>query len=572
MNPFGKYISLIVLLVLIIPLIGGCRDNIRISEILGGESGSESETAEEPEPDPEELWLRLWTEIDHRDYYTAGETLAEVEALPDAQDHTLKYARAFLLGRTGQHDDSLEILNELNPSKFQPSILVLRGITLVSMHRLDEARSDMEMAESSSFYQPAYVLYVLWTLDHMEGKFESAREIEDILRRHFGTDSDAARVIFEAALLRRDFASAGQALERETLLPPDDVLGRSPDPHYWPLILMDRARLAYTLGDLDRAIDILEGITREYPNTTSAWPTLTWLGHISGRIDEAELWALEGLLRSGGIDTLHELNIEIPEQFADLDVSRFVPVYNSAAKLLILLGHCYLGNGDVDRALDCADRAIDLCRYEEGAYYLKGRAYEVTGDIESALETLAEGIRTAPEDERLPLRYVILANRRPDLLNENLPDPAEIRDEILNLLEARHSEYPVDPDTAEMLAELVQHEDVGRAVELLAIAYETVPTRLDFALDYAAVLAETGEVDRAKEILNDLPLPPDLPWLHDLYCRAAIAGSADLIDLADWATDIMDPDNGFAPYLDTVARSAREAIVDVEKSESAEPE
>jgi tetratricopeptide (TPR) repeat protein len=414
------------------------------------------------------------------------------------------------------------------------------------------------VAERTGAYD-ADTLFMLRDIALELGKLDEARALESDLQTYHGLDPNGVIAAYGRAMLDRDLVSAAEALDRLVSLPMEGEAGEDVSAHYSPSILHGRAEIAMAQGEVDRAAEILRGIAASDPHATSVWPALAWLALQTGRMADARTWAIEGLIYCSAEEVIDDLRIAVPDSLKDVEKPTRLLRRAETAHLLVVLGYVALSTGGTDEALKYCGKALEMNPYNEDAFLLKARALELSGDTEEAVHVVVQGLRTAPEDDGLAMRHVILARHAPGTLGPTDPDPDSVLEDLLEECRGRHEMFPADPESAYMLARLFMLSGEEGAGELLEYAYKTEPHMTAYSLCYAAHLAETGDLEGALGVVESAGLAPDLLWLYDSYYRVGETESKAFLDFTDRVWDRMDPERRFAPVLDPLRNAAEVA-------------
>ncbi len=546
-----------ILLVLILALIGCSAQQAdvgdRLDELLGREPIA-NETEEDRWESAYEVSYALVAAINDRDYIAAFELLDILKEHPQRDQFWTRYIEAFIYCRLGRFDETLQILNELRPTSYNTGALELRGICYVSMNRLTEARRDFEDIDLTFPGGNSTALWNLWQISLSLGDFERAAEIERVLGERNTLDTRDMLATFDRAILNRDFVEAESAVERLPNLPTtiDDPFAD----FYDPTVLQARAQLEIARGEIDLGIEIMERIPGEIPGVTFTWPELPSLGLTIGRYDDAEFWAIKGILLSGGLEILEELEIDIPGSLDEYrSISRLL-AHAETASLLASLGYVALNRGETDQALRFADKAIEMNPYETNAHLLMSSAHEIEGNFSEAADAAATGLLTAPYDMAVVVNYVRLAQRAPMALGPTDPDPGEVLTEILERSRDRYEIFPLDYMTQYNLA-MTMHLAGEDGWEIyIGEALETWPFSINFQMEYIVSLALNGDLPGARVLYGNFDVPANLPWLVELYNRVIDTGSSDLLDFTSWLRSEWDPSGAYNPFLDAIAETA----------------
>jgi len=508
-----------------------------------------STSSEENAVDPDTLVLQAADAINSRDYAAAITALETLKAHPEHDYYWATFAEAYLDNRLGRYDEALSLVNSLSPGPFHTDLLKLRAEIYFNTHRLDQAAGDLETIALGGMGPDSLVLYMLWSVDMEEGKVDRIREIEAQLEGRGSLDENDMFALCERAILRRDFVTANQALDRLPNLP--STIDNPLSSFYDPSVLMSRARIFFEQGETERALEILSGIRDEYPRVTSGYPVAAEYALTLGRFDDARNEAIEGIVQSGGRDYLTQLGISVLQMPTNADSPQGPLRRCEVADLLVVVGRTALATGGVDEAIRCAEKALELNPYQVGACILKSIALETQNDVAGAIGAVALGMRLAPCNDEAAVRYVTLAKRAPHAVGPADPDWERVLEELLERTRGVHELYPDDPGGAYVLARALSLAGDESSNELLHRAHEASPFRWDIALDYAASDAERGDVERARRILQNFRIPIDLAALVELENRVGETGSEGLAEFLSWLRSEMDPEGRFSPVLDT---------------------
>jgi Tfp pilus assembly protein PilF len=215
-----------------------------------------------------------------------------------------------------------------------------------------------------------------------------------------------------------------------------------------------------------------------------------------GRFDEAMAELDAGELHRGDSDevALERLVCEALQGDTDAAVSRaqtrwaaeparFVPLMTALAG-----GH--LLNCDPVEALKCAEQALKLAPQDPEALFYRGRARQVLGHLDSALEDYRQAMEVAPPGRELRLRLA-------ETLSQ-LGYPVE----AVEHLEALRHEFPQNTDVLLALArcriDLAESDEARRLLEELLTYKGDHPAAL---LELASLLIRQGRAADAKRYL-----------------------------------------------------------------------
>jgi len=519
----------------------------RINDFLNPGS-SRTTSSGELLPDVYSLSQEVVESINTRDYGAALEALEALRQHPNHVRHWASYIEAFIYNRLGLYDDALDILNGLNPSPYESNLLELRGFNLNSMNRLDDSMRDFESIDLINPGNSSVALGMMWRIAIGQGNYNRVIELEETLEARSVKDAHDMLAAVTRFIMERDFAAAEETIARIPSLP--SVIENPNAAFYDTSILLTRADLLSDKGETDRAIEILIELPNTIPNVTGSWPMLAYLGLALGRFDDARVWAIEGIILSSGMDILDQLEIDIPGSLGDIEAPSGPLRHEETGTLLVQLGFTYLAEGNLDMAMNCAEKALRVNPYEESAYGLLSGTSEIRGDIDSAVSYVVTGLRNAPYDKELALRYVKLADEAPMALGPNDPDPVSVLAGLTTRTTGLYDLYPDYHKAIYTLARLYRFTGEDDSLILFRKASETCPWNVDLSLDYAASLAEAGETESARSITVNLDPEPYLPWLFEIHKRAVEMESVTLWEFATWAREFMDPENRFAEWLD----------------------
>lgn len=487
--------------------------------------------------------------INKRDYQGAMENLERYESSGYYDTMWARQTEASIHSRLGNYDRALEILNELGPDMYMTEALELRAEILVSMHRLDESRQDLEQAALASGDQrDAHTLYRLWTIALTEGNAEEIRKLEAEMDSRPKSDVYDMYGIYYRAVMDRDFDTARQALDRIHNLPSttEEMIAT-----YWdPYLILWRAQLLFEQGEVDRSLEMLEHMGDEYPRTTDQYPIIAFYSLECGRYDYALEAAMKGLIYLGEERFLDDLDPPVPDDIRDIQPLSGPQRSEDIAELLVTLSQLLIADGDVRGSMECARRAIELNPYSEGGYILASTALEISGDIDGAIETASRGLEMTPYSSAMCTKYIWFAKRYPSRIDADDPDPETVVAETIDIIGGFLDVYPRSPETAYFMGRLLQVAGEEGRLQYLETAWRESPVQWQYGLAYAAGLAETGQLEDAYEVIDDMELPTDLSWLFELSARAERIQSTELAEFVDHLRERMDPDNRFADFLD----------------------
>jgi tetratricopeptide (TPR) repeat protein len=552
MNPFHKYLIPILFLLLIHT---GCNNLTKPSQFTPDEPNLGDIQLRQAE-----LIEQYMDALTDWDYAAAQEAIDELRELPLDIDITYDFSQAFLDLRLGRYDDALELVERMEPDIYTSDLLQLRAEIYMKMHRLDEARSDLLNFLEARPGDRAYIYFLLREIALAEGDVEKAGELENLLFDNYPIHRYSLFTEFYKAIRERDFRSADEVLERLSTSRMLDETGQDETDYYSIYILFGRADLAYRQGQYDRAVEIYKGISELRPLAASVWQILAMLGLVYGNIADARQWSIEGIVRSGGAEILGEIGIEIPLDLQDPDPDPGPLRNDNVGVLLTYLGQISLMGGAFDRALACAECAIEVNPYATGAYSLKSRALEMMDDPAGAVDALIAGLRLNPSSDVLVCGYARLYEDARYVLPPTAPDPALLLENILVVNRNLYEAWPMNAEDACNLALVLDASGEESGCDLFREAHEIMPERFDYASSYAWCLADYGDSDGAILILENFEIPLDLPWLIGLYGHAEDETNQGSFKLADWVRGQVDPYGVYDELLDPHADAARNAV------------
>jgi tetratricopeptide (TPR) repeat protein len=519
-----------------------------------------------------ELIQQYMDSVSDWDYESAQEAIDELEKMNMELGYPIGFYRVFLLLRLGRYDEALEMVNTFEPTLYNTDYLQLRAEIYRDMHRLDDARTDLENIRLVAPAEIPYVLFLLRNIEIMSGNPDKAGEMEKLLGDRYPLDRYTRFCTLYKALQERDFRVAEEILNRMSSTRILDETGEDLTAFYAPYVLFGRAEMAFDQGDVDRAVDILTAMPDSYPLITTVWTQLSYAGLAYGRFDDARAWSIEGIVRCGGLDKLRELRIDVPESAADYEPQPELLRCDDAAYLFGVLGNVYLMEGDFDMAIACAGTAKGINPYETGAYTTESLALELKDDYIGAIGAAVAGLTKNPYDDTLARIYARQAESAPQAVPPDAPSPESLLDARLEANRRLYEAYPQNPDCACSLASILESLDMDGACELYRESYEELPQRIEIAMSYAGCLASSGDVDSALAVADNFSLHLDLPWLADMYRNAESSGNEGILAFADRIRERVDPDGEFDSLLDPLAENARSAVESAAAIENVESE
>jgi len=486
------------------------------------------------EEDTQDIAVEL---MNARDFESALEILDVLERYPDHDERWVSYARAHIDYALGNFDSALRILNEIDPGPYEYTKLELRSLTYKAMSYYDEAYRDAEAVLVTRPWYPAG-MHLRWSLDIKIGKFDRAREIEEIIdsvESERGVDTQLLLALFDRKIYERDFDTAEELLDRIPGLP--STIADETSSFYHPGLQLTRARLAIGRRESERAARILTEISLQYPDYTVNWPLLTWLGVTLGWYDRAEMWAMEGIIRCGGGDgknILSELDMEIPASLENIQPASGPMRRDEIGDLLVNLAHIELTKGNLTQTESIIEKAVEINPYEQESWFIASLMHEINGDAEAAFDSAVDGLIESQWDYGLATRYLELAERYPSEISANDPDIDFITSDFLEMARGFNEMFPDDPNGQYRYANLLRITDDPGSIEYFRQAYETWPENVEYTYAYAAALAESDDPGTAVEILSSLETIENLPWNTEIRIRAAETGSPELSQLFGW--------------------------------------
>lgn len=504
-------------------------------------------------------WEEFYDSAYCGDYAKAEELLNELKSSRSQQQSWLLYAEAYLDQCLGRYDQALSTLDRLLQQEYRGDFYYLRGEVLQEMHRLSEARDDFDRARRTGASHMDRVLYNLWTIDMTQGRVEDAEVTYDSLQRLYPNEPSALEAAFRLALMNREFEEAQDAVNRYKRCPAAAAADGEIRSIWDTAVLGLLVELAVAENEIDQAFDFVEQMKSADERRTYYCVWKAWTGISTCRWEEARLGAIEGLMRVAGREMLEQVGVDVPVSLSGLAPSEGPLNHRHSSSFLSYLADVSLAEGDLDLSMACVEKAVDSNSYCPYALLTKVSLLELMGRPEEALESAAEAVGTAPDEYSPAWRYVRLARRYPDLVPTNAPSPELTSEALLQRLQALHERFPEDPTTAYLLARFLDETDHQPTRDLYESAYRFAPYNIDSALNLAESSALAGDLEGAIQLLEAHQMVPYFPGLARMYIRAEEKSSSDLLCLADWVRERMDPDNNWAENLDPFVEDAREA-------------
>ena len=442
-----------------------------------------------------------------------------VEAHPEDPTFKLRLVRALIMG--GRYDKAQEVIDGLEHEGRLPSPegKVLQATVLAGLGQVDEAdaiyRSVLKrmpdndesllglarvMASKKRFDQAS--AFVEKALAHDPGNIDA-----QLLKANlalFQNRFKEALAAFEAAWgggsddnvlrsiqARFGMVSALLSLGRsEDALPHVDALIKRlpnhPMPHYW------RARIAYSQGDLEFAVDELLQVIRIQPDHPPANLLLGSIYYKRGNLAQAEHY-LQKYVAAVPEDTQPRkllaairLRLKTPDM-ALRTLDPLLAVETQDPQLLALAGDAALRKGDVETGVRYLKEALDLDPANPAVRTELGMAYLSRGDTGSAISEL-KGVVAKGDKETRAQSLLVMAHLR----GRDFDKARQVVHEMI----AKGKR----PALAYSLAALVARAQ-GRlddAANAYAKALEADPKYIPALLDFARLDSQRGRLAEAR--------------------------------------------------------------------------
>lgn len=351
-----------------------------------------------------------------------------------------------------------------------------------------------------------------------------ARDFSHAIRRLPGRAEagGAPRLRLEARLLALagDADPARERIERASVL--DDSGPEGPLALAHVLIATGRAKEAET---------ILLDLVQIHPKLGSAWSGLALAYYASERLDLAGECLRKVLsFWPGQLDALTLLDeIEFERTTVENLIEEcrtVIAEHPNWPDWHFRMGLLELQIGAVDRALDCFDEALAVNPEYRACLYQRASLRLLTGDMEGALGDFrhaaslqqgldadqigaAESLVAQGRTEEAARTYECLLRLEPDLAGKHIETGRRFLDEGLTDLAQREigaalSLKPGYPDAHFIMARIHRTQGLRRAVESLDRALALNPQFLEAAVLLAESLADLGDLERARQVLEGL--------------------------------------------------------------------
>jgi len=513
-----------------------------------------------PQAEPEEpqnayeMGLELVNTINTRQYEKALGQIEEYRDFPDHHNFWASTSEAYIRYCTGDYDDALDILNEIRIGPFNSDAMLLRGSIYYEMNMLGEAWQDYSTVLMERLVDKSRIRYMMLPIAVSWGAKDDIRDTQ--LNSTYKPPSSIYDyfLLYDLAILERDFTSAVQAIDLASDLPPslDDPDGL----YFTPVLLSLKANAFHHDGQVDRAVTIYENIIDEFPLYIKAAKELTGIALETGDPDHTQLRATELLVRSGAAGIIDEFGLTAPENETESISTSGVLLRSESAYALSVLSAVALGEGNTSLSIRFAEKAIETEPFYTGSYLQLAMSHETNGDFNSAMSAMVSGIVIAPEDDGLLQHYLMLCELYPLLVSPGYPDPDAVREDLNSRLTVRYSVFPNDPSTATEYGHFRQFRNDPACVDAFRTAYEEEPFNVHYVFYYTAAIAEfggdnnDGDPDAAITLIEENDVPRNLQNLIYLYERLELNGSENLRRFTTWYRERTDPDGSFDPYLE----------------------
>lgn len=212
-------------------------------------------------------------------------------------------------------------------------------------------------------------------------------------------------MLLEARLL----VANGRIEEAEALY--DEVLQEQP---YNVRARIGLAELSAAQGSPDRADSMLQEAVRLEPANRKTLLSLAVLAEYRGQYDEAQRYierALENHPRDASVQTLAAEHYLARGQLerAAMHIESAAQLNPDSSRVLLLQAEIALERGRYEEAIRAADAMLSQNRSSRRAWYIRAVAHEKLGEFQESARSFMLGLRAAPSDEALRLRYEEMA-------------------------------------------------------------------------------------------------------------------------------------------------------------------
>lgn len=427
---------------------------------------------------------------------------AEIERLN--QEAAAKTAAGDLNGALTLYEESV---------RTQPNFTALleRARILYSQEELNDAIASFGAAvqvsatvEDETEVLPAYLEMGQAYLD-LE-KFNEALQVFTAAQR-IKDQSRNPVILYNLGLATTEFALNQQYAtpqsRQEQLLQGLDYFDKAlrVDPNYADA-LYERGTTHVLLSEIDKALEDFQLAVRFDPQNTDA---LAQLGFVSSQRGQVEAGKRKGKSAKiaydfeRSIDALSKwldlvpAELEVDEDDPDAIRRENVLLYRSAA--FIALGNEQQSSAFYQRAIEDADTAIEIDEEKPDAFFQKGLALRMLGDLQGAVDVLSEAVELAPGNPEPLLRRGIIHYR--------LQDFQLARADFENAL--RFAPRGVNPRASFWLG-LCQQQDseLNKAVINYSNAIRYQPNYINAYLNRGIVHMQQARYDRATRDFNQV--------------------------------------------------------------------
>ena len=441
------------------------------------------------------------------------------QAHPDDAGLKLRLVRALVMG--GHNDKAGEILDDLVKQGRlpHPEGDVLRATVLAGLDRVDEAeglyRSVLErepdndeatlglarvLASKKHFSEASELVgkvlarhpeqtdarLLQGNLDLFQNRFDEALEAFRAAWRN-GQDPNVLRSIQARFGIVEALLSLGR--EQDALTHVDALIKRLPNhpmPHYW------RARIAYTQGDMGRALDELLQVVRVQPDHPQSNQLLGAIYYKQGNLVQAEHYLQKYVavvpadIPSRKLLAAVRLRLKTP----DLALKTLDPLLSDEKQdpqLLALAGNAALHKGDVAAGVRYLKKALALDPDNPGLRTELGMAYLSRGDTGSAITEL-KGVVAKGDKEARAQTLLVLAHLRDRHFGK-------ARQVVQGMIDKGDH-----PALAQSLLALVARAQgrLDEAANAYTRALEADPKYIPALLDFARLESQRGRLSEAR--------------------------------------------------------------------------
>lgn len=492
-----------------------------------------STSADDVEKTSDEIITEIIDHVDNREYDLAMDAIEELDRMEESYTpYKVNYYKAYVEFSTGNLDSALALLNSLNPGRFDSEVLILRGNVYDAMNMPYRAKADYEDSLLANREFADMIRLSLWDTGLILGDADMLRQVEGSL-----FESETPTDFYSTLALVKRHRLNGENHEAESLV---DTIQALPDfqgrnegyflRHMW----REKAEIVFNEGDYDRAISLLDSAADYFPNDPSAWPLMGSFANQTGHRDDAWQFSLMGLARSHGKEVMQELGLPF-ENYEDV-LTPGLLMRSEAAVNLVNMSEIHLENGDPDKCIHLAEKALEIYPYGETALMMIGLADELKGNYDDALETYHRGMILAPYDTSFQLRYNWVSGNTTHLLSPSYPDADELYNDVIKVYRGHNEHYPDCPQFQFDLGFALLLGEDPSSIEFLEQAYNGMPHITDYY--YYFLLAEwLYNPDQIAGTGNPESLP-SIRWLHDVYILAEKRKSVALFNLAETYYDL----------------------------------